>query len=128
MFTFCCTHTHTHTHTHNRTHTHTHTLSHTHTHTHTALDTDSQKTRIHELLSSLQRPNLKTLKFMMEHLHKVQQLHEFNKMTPSNLSIVFWPTLLRPPLQDLADPSKQLGWQLLMTRIIERPDFVPDTD
>ena len=65
---------------------------------------------------------------MMEHLHKVQQEQGVNKMTPSNLSIVFWPTLMRPPLMDLADPSKQLGWQLIMTRIIETPDFVPDVD
>lgn len=91
-----------------------------------ALDADSQKTRIHELLSSLPRPNVKTLKFMMEHLHRIQVEHDVNKMTPSNLSIVFWPTLIRPPLTDLADPTKRLGWQLIMTRIIERPDFVPD--
>lgn len=93
-----------------------------------ALDADSQKTRIHELLLSLPRPNLKTLKYMVEHLHRVQKEQEVNKMTPSNLSIVFWPTLMRPPLMDLADPSKQLGWQLIMTRMIDMPDFVPHVD
>ena len=65
---------------------------------------------------------------MMEHLHRIQEEHEVNKMTPSNLSIVFWPTLMRPPLTDLADSTKRLGWQLIMTRIIERPDFVPCVD
>ena len=65
---------------------------------------------------------------MMEHLHHIQEEHEVNKMTPSNLSIVFWPTLMRPPLMDLADPSKQLGWQLIMTRMIQCPDFVPNVN
>jgi hypothetical protein len=46
-------------------------------------------------------------------------------MNASNLSIVFWPTLMRPPLADLADPGKQLGFQLSMAKMIESPDFVP---
>lgn len=97
-----------------------------HSPTHTALDTNSQRTRIHEILSSMPRPNLCTLRFLMNHLHTVQANHEVNKMNASNLAIVFWPTLIRPPLMDLADPSKQLGWQLVMTRIIEHPEFVPE--
>ena len=100
---------------------HTHSL----THPHTALDADSQRTRVHEILNTMPRPNLKTLQYMVKHLHKIQQKQEVNKMTASNLAIVFWPTLMRPPLIDLADPSKQMGWQLAMTRIIEHPDFVP---
>lgn len=70
--------------------------------------------------------NLCTLRFLMNHLFKVQLSQEINKMNASNLAIVFWPTLIRPPLKDLADPSKQLGWQLVMSRIIEHPDFVPE--
>lgn len=71
------------------------------------------------------RPNLCTFRFMMAHLHRVQSHQEVNKMNASNLAIVFWPTLIRPPLMDLADSGKQMGWQLVMTRIIEHPDFVP---
>ncbi len=70
-------------------------------------------------------PNLRTLRYLMDHLHKVQLQHDGNKMNASNLAIVFWPTLMRPPLSDLADPSKQLGWQLVMTMMIEHPEFVP---
>lgn len=94
----------------------------------TALDADSQRTRIHEILGSMPRPNVKTLKYLVKHLHIVHQNQDINKMTASNLAIVFWPTLMRPPLIDLADSSKQLGWQLIMTRVIEHPDFIPEVD
>ncbi|CDQ99471.1 unnamed protein product [Oncorhynchus mykiss] len=33
---------------------------------------------------------------MMRHLHRVSENYEENKMSPSNLGIVFGPTLLRP--------------------------------
>ncbi len=90
-----------------------------------ALDVDSQRTRINEILSGMSRPNLHTFHCLMLHLHQVQCHQDTNKMNASNLAIVFWPTLIRPPLMDLADPGKQLGWQLVMTRIIEHPDLVP---
>ena len=70
-------------------------------------------------------PNLCTLRCFVEHLHKVQLNKDINKMNASNLAIVFWPTLMRPPLMDLADPSKQMGWQLVMTRMIENPQLIP---
>ena len=73
----------------------------------------------------LPRANLCTLGFMMRHLYNVQLRQEVNKMNASNLAIVFWPTLIRPPLMDLADSGKQMGWQLVMTNIIEHPDYVP---
>ena len=100
-------------------------LNYTHTHTHTALQLDAQQTKLQEMLGMLPHPNLCTLHFLLMHLNKVQAMHEVNRMTASNLAIVFWPTLMRPPLMDLADPSKQMGWQLAMTRLIERPDCVP---
>ena len=92
------------------------------------LDVDAQRCMIQEILGTMPEPNLKTLYFVVQHLHRVHQQHEYNKMTASNLAIVFWPTLMRPPLVDLADPSKQMGWQLVMSRLIEFPDFVPRID
>jgi len=54
------------------------------------------------------------------------QQQEVNKMNSSNLAIVFWPTLMRPPIADLADLSKQIDWQLMMTRIIDNPNISCD--
>lgn len=81
-----------------------------------------------EIFSSLPRANLATLRYLCEHLQKVQKSHEINKMTSSNLSIVFWPTLMRPPILDMADPTKQLGWQLAMAKMIENPNSVPEPE
>ena len=79
-----------------------------------------------EVLSKLPKDNIATLTALVKHLHAVQLHHDVNKMTASNLSIVFWPTLMRPPLMDLANPEKQLGFQLTMSKLIENPDFVPE--
>ena len=92
-----------------------------------ALPVEAQQAKLHEIITAIMPlPNLKTLRCLVTHLYHVQEYEEFNKMTASNLAIVFWPTLMRPPLLDLADPSKQLGWQMAMTQIIEHPEFVPD--
>ena len=82
---------------------------------------------MHEILCTMPPPNVKTLRYLLTHLHNVQEHQEVNKMSASNLAIVFWPTLA-PPLLDLADPSKQLEWQLAMTLIKQHPDFVPQVD
>lgn len=49
-------------------------------------------------------------------------------MSSSNLAIVFWPTLMRPPIADLANPSQQLKWQKVMTTLIDKPEIIPDPD
>ncbi|EJU03697.1 RhoGAP-domain-containing protein [Dacryopinax primogenitus] len=54
--------------------------------------------RLHERVNDLPDANYATLKFLMGHLHKVQQHSDVNQMRISNLSIVFGPTLLGPPL------------------------------
>ena len=89
-------------------------------------DLATQKSKMHNVLSALPRENLCTLHFLAIHLNRVQKEEAYNKMSASNLAIVFWPTLMRPPLVDLADKSKQLGWQLSMARMIEHPDFIPE--
>lgn len=85
-----------------------------------------QKKRLQSILQQMPVPNLNTLRYLMLHLHKVQELQEINKMTSSNLAIVFWPTLMRPPLTDLADPGKQMCWQLMMAQLIEHPGIIPE--
>ena len=64
----------------------------------------------------------------MDHLNIVQQYQAENKMNASNIAIVFWPTLMRPSLRDLADPSKHIAWQLALAKVIENPELVPDIE
>ena len=83
-----------------------------------------QKQQLTSLFSKMPHSNLCTLHYLTLHLHRVHSHHDANKMTSSNLAIVFWPTLMRPPLAELANRGKQLCWQLTMARLIEHPDIL----
>ncbi|XP_072524904.1 rho GTPase-activating protein 45 isoform X3 [Salminus brasiliensis] len=52
--------------------------------------------KLRELLKDLPSANTATLKCIIRHLRRVSQLEQDNKMSPSNLGIVFGPTLMRP--------------------------------
>ncbi|KAM6900808.1 rho GTPase-activating protein 29 isoform 1-T1 [Xenentodon cancila] len=56
--------------------------------------------KIKDLLRHLPPANYKTLQFLTEHLHRVTECSEENKMTASNLGIIFGPTLLKPRQAD----------------------------
>ncbi|XP_034023139.1 LOW QUALITY PROTEIN: rho GTPase-activating protein 29, partial [Thalassophryne amazonica] len=56
--------------------------------------------KIKDLLRQLPPTHYKTLQFLMEHLHRVMEHSEENKMTASNLGIVFGPTLIKPRQTD----------------------------
>ncbi|XP_078657671.1 rho GTPase-activating protein 45-like isoform X4 [Branchiostoma floridae x Branchiostoma belcheri] len=49
-----------------------------------------------ELVRKLPKPNFNTTALLMHHLKRVAENEDLNKMTASNLGIVFGPTLLRP--------------------------------
>ncbi|XP_051557442.1 rho GTPase-activating protein 45-like isoform X2 [Myxocyprinus asiaticus] len=52
--------------------------------------------KLRELLKRLPHANIATLKYIIQHLHRVSELEQDNKMSASNLGIVFGPTLMRP--------------------------------
>ncbi|KAG2464307.1 HMHA1 protein, partial [Polypterus senegalus] len=52
--------------------------------------------RLRELLRELPAPNVATLQYIIRHLRKIAEVEQDNKMTSSNLGIVFGPTLMRP--------------------------------
>ncbi|XP_029385367.1 rho GTPase-activating protein 29 isoform X2 [Echeneis naucrates] len=52
--------------------------------------------KIKDLLRQLPPAHYKTLQFLIEHLHRVTERSEENKMTASNLGIIFGPTLIKP--------------------------------
>ncbi|XP_024861479.1 rho GTPase-activating protein 29 isoform X2 [Kryptolebias marmoratus] len=60
--------------------------------------------KIKDLLRQLPPANYRTLQFLTEHLRRVTEHSEENKMTASNLGIVFGPTLIKPRQAD-ADVS-----------------------
>ncbi|KZT59454.1 RhoGAP-domain-containing protein [Calocera cornea HHB12733] len=62
--------------------------------------------RLHERVNDLPDANYATLKFLMGHLHRIQQHADVNQMRISNLSIVFGPTLLSPPIGGMPGVEK----------------------
>uniref|UniRef100_A0AAY4EJE3 Rho GTPase activating protein 45b n=1 Tax=Denticeps clupeoides TaxID=299321 RepID=A0AAY4EJE3_9TELE len=52
--------------------------------------------KLRTLLQELPLANIATLRYITGHLCKVADLEQDNKMSPSNLGIVFGPTLMRP--------------------------------
>ncbi|XP_072288057.1 rho GTPase-activating protein 35 [Pyxicephalus adspersus] len=49
-----------------------------------------------ELLKKLPKENQEIFKYVISHLNRVSQHHHINLMTSENLSMCFWPTLMRP--------------------------------
>ncbi|XP_051971302.1 rho GTPase-activating protein 29-like isoform X3 [Xyrauchen texanus] len=56
--------------------------------------------KIKDLLRQLPPAHYKTLQFLIQHLHRVSERADENKMTASNLGIIFGPTLLKPRQAD----------------------------
>ncbi|XP_070708990.1 rho GTPase-activating protein 29 isoform X2 [Pempheris klunzingeri] len=56
--------------------------------------------KIKDLLRQLPSAHYKTLQFLIQHLHRVTEQSEENKMTASNLGIIFGPTLIKPRQAD----------------------------
>ncbi|KAL1023063.1 hypothetical protein UPYG_G00036000 [Umbra pygmaea] len=52
--------------------------------------------RLSELLKELPKANIATLRYIVRHLRRIAELEQDNKMSPSNLGIVFGPSLMRP--------------------------------
>jgi len=70
-----------------------------------------RRDRMHATVNNLPDPNYATLRAVVLHLHRVQLRTEQNRMTASNLAVIFAPTLMGPhngPLQDAALQPKVL--------------------
>lgn len=58
-----------------------------------------KKEKLRLALRRLSKPHYNSLKFLIDHLHKIERFHHVNKMTAKNLAVVFAPTLIRSPSQ-----------------------------
>ncbi|KAI5621458.1 rho GTPase-activating protein 45 isoform X5 [Silurus asotus] len=86
--------------------------------------------RLKELLSELPKVNMTTLRYIARHLRRIAELEEDNKMSPSNLGIVFGPSLMRPrpsgatvSLSSLVDYPYQA--RIVETLIVFYPTIFP---
>ncbi|NXG64115.1 HMHA1 protein, partial [Hemiprocne comata] len=75
--------------------------------------------RLKELLRDLPWENMATLQYLLQHLRRIVEVEQDNKMTSSNLGIVFGPTLMRPRPTDATISLSSLVDYPHQARIIE---------
>ncbi|KFQ28720.1 Minor histocompatibility protein HA-1, partial [Merops nubicus] len=75
--------------------------------------------KLKELLKELPRENMATLQYLLQHLRRIVEVEQDNKMTSSNLGIVFGPTLMRPRPTDATISLSSLVDYPHQARIIE---------
>ncbi|NXA42966.1 HMHA1 protein, partial [Eudromia elegans] len=75
--------------------------------------------KLKELLKRLPWENMATLQYLLQHLRRIVEVEQDNKMTSSNLGIVFGPTLMRPRPTDATISLSSLVDYPHQARIIE---------
>ncbi|NXJ05598.1 HMHA1 protein, partial [Odontophorus gujanensis] len=75
--------------------------------------------KLKELLKELPWENTATLQYLLQHLRRIVEVEQDNKMTSSNLGIVFGPTLLRPRPTDATISLSSLVDYPHQARVIE---------
>ncbi|KAL2096372.1 hypothetical protein ACEWY4_008520 [Coilia grayii] len=73
-----------------------------------------------DVLRHFPRENYDVFKFVVSHLHKVSQLHHVNLMTSENLSICFWPTLMRPDFTTMDALTATRTYQTILETFIHQ--------
>ncbi|XP_072296818.1 rho GTPase-activating protein 29-like [Eucyclogobius newberryi] len=79
--------------------------------------------KIRDVLRQLPAAQYRTLRYLIAHLHKVTEQAEENKMTASNLGIIFGPTLVKPRQADAEVSLSSLvdyPYQALMVELLVR--------
>ncbi|XP_041805339.1 rho GTPase-activating protein 29-like isoform X2 [Chelmon rostratus] len=79
--------------------------------------------KIRDSLRQLPTANYRTLRFLIAHLNRVTEQAEENKMTASNLGIIFGPTLVKPRQADAEVSLSSLvdyPYQALMVEMLVR--------
>uniref|UniRef100_A0A8D0KX95 Rho GTPase-activating protein 29 n=1 Tax=Strix occidentalis caurina TaxID=311401 RepID=A0A8D0KX95_STROC len=75
--------------------------------------------KIKDLLKQLPLPNYNTLQYLVGHLHRVTEQSDENKMSASNLGIIFGPTLIRPRQTDATVSLSSLVDYPYQARVVE---------
>ncbi|NWZ33926.1 RHG29 protein, partial [Brachypodius atriceps] len=75
--------------------------------------------KIKDLLKQLPVPNYNTLQYLIGHLHRVADQCDENKMSASNLGIIFGPTLIRPRQTDATVSLSSLVDYPYQARVVE---------
>ena len=87
-------------------------------------DYDGRMNRIKDLVLALPPGNKETLEYLAHHLARVGANGENNKMLPTNLAIVFGPTLLRPEVETMSSIMNMGAQSNLVENIINAHEWM----
>ncbi|XP_026884416.2 rho GTPase-activating protein 35-like [Electrophorus electricus] len=76
-----------------------------------------------DILRRFPRENYEVFKHVMSHLNKVSQWNRVNLMTSENLSICFWPTLMRPDFTTMDALTATRTYQTIIETFIHQCAF-----
>ncbi|XP_053824507.1 rho GTPase-activating protein 35 [Vidua chalybeata] len=78
---------------------------------------------LREVLRKFPRENYEVFKYVIAHLNRVSQQHRVNLMTSENLSICFWPTLMRPDFSTMDALTATRTYQTIIELFIHQCPF-----
>ncbi|XP_062456685.1 rho GTPase-activating protein 35 [Rhea pennata] len=86
-------------------------------------DREQKLHALKEVLKKFPRENYEVFKYVIGHLNKVSQHHRVNLMTSENLSICFWPTLMRPDFSTMDALTATRTYQTIIELFIQQCPF-----
>ncbi|XP_068854567.1 rho GTPase-activating protein 35 [Aphelocoma coerulescens] len=89
-------------------------------------DREQKLLALRDVLRKFPRENYEVFKYVIGHLNRVSQQHRVNLMTSENLSICFWPTLMRPDFSTMDALTATRTYQTIIELFIHQcPFFFP---
>ncbi|XP_016116323.1 rho GTPase-activating protein 35-like [Sinocyclocheilus grahami] len=91
-----------------------------------AFKISDREQRLHtmkDVLRRFPRENYEVFKYVITHLNKVSQNSRLNLMTSENLSICFWPTLMRPDFTTMDALTATRTYQTIIENFIHQCAF-----
>ncbi|XP_066064845.1 rho GTPase-activating protein 35-like [Chamaea fasciata] len=89
-------------------------------------DREQKLLALRDVLRKFPRENYEVFKYVIAHLNRVSQQHRVNLMTSENLSICFWPTLMRPDFSTMDALTATRTYQTIIELFIHQcPFFFP---
>ncbi|KAI5089563.1 rho GTPase-activating protein 35, partial [Silurus meridionalis] len=86
-------------------------------------DREQRLQTMKDVLRRFPRENYEVFKHVMGHLNKVSQWNRVNLMTSENLSICFWPTLMRPDFTTMDALTATRTYQTIIETFIHQCAF-----
>uniref|UniRef100_A0A3Q2DKR5 Rho GTPase-activating protein 35-like n=1 Tax=Cyprinodon variegatus TaxID=28743 RepID=A0A3Q2DKR5_CYPVA len=87
------------------------------------MDREQRLYAMKDVLRKFPRENYDVFRYVVSHLNRVSQLSRVNLMTSDNLSICFWPTLMRPDFTTMDALTATRTYQTIIETFIHQCAF-----